>query len=194
MSASVGSEGSDPNLTPLLDLVLQLIMFFMITVNFVRVDQFDDSIRLPVATSAVAIDSSAEDWVFLNLGKDGQLKGALSTLVLDTAQKIKVFLMTEKANLERSARARGKVGDIKIVVILRADKDCKYGDVWKVLDSCQQAGFRYWQLRAMTRAAAIRLPQPDRWAWASPFMQEAIVVRGEPCESQRATWPVLTLA
>ena len=53
MSASVGSEGADPNLTPLLDLVLQLIMFFMITVNFVRTDQFDDAIKLPVATSAM---------------------------------------------------------------------------------------------------------------------------------------------
>ena len=40
MSASV-DETLDVNLTPLLDLVLQLIMFFMITVNFVRVDQFD---------------------------------------------------------------------------------------------------------------------------------------------------------
>jgi biopolymer transport protein ExbD len=167
MSASVGSEGSDPNLTPLLDLVLQLIMFFMITVNFVRVDQFDDSIQLPVAQSAVAIDSAAEDWIFLNLGADGKLKGVLSTFVLDTPEKIKVHLMQEKTNLERSARARGKTGDIKIVIILRADKNCKYGDVWKVLDSCQRAGFKYWQLRAMTRAAALRLPQP-RWIAYSP--------------------------
>src|SRR5438270_13113289 len=108
MSASVGSEGADPNLTPLLDLVLQLIMFFMITVNFVRVDQFDDAIKLPVATSAVAMDSSAEDLVFLNLDSTGKLVGTLSTLPLDTPEKIKVHLMQEKANLERSAKARGK--------------------------------------------------------------------------------------
>jgi biopolymer transport protein ExbD len=152
MSAAVGSEGADPNLTPLLDLVLQLIMFFMITVNFVRVDQFDDSIKLPVATSAVAIDSKAEDWIFLNLSADGKLVGTLSTFTLDSPEKIKVHLMGEKQVLERSAKARGKTGEIKIVIILRADKNCRYGDVWKVLDSCQRAGFRYWQLRAMTRA------------------------------------------
>ena len=36
MSASAEGNETDPNLTPLLDVVLQLIMFFMITVNFVR--------------------------------------------------------------------------------------------------------------------------------------------------------------
>ena len=151
MSASVGSEGSDPNLTPLLDLVLQLIMFFMITVNFVRADQFDDAIKLPVATSALALEPGSDDLIFLNLFADGKLAGALSGAGLDTPEKLKVHLMNEKANLERAARARGVTGDVKIVIILRAHKDCKYADIWQVLDSCQRAGFKYWQLRAKTR-------------------------------------------
>jgi biopolymer transport protein ExbD len=150
MSASVDSEGLDVNLTPLLDLVLQLIMFFMITVNFVRVDQFDDTIKLPVASQAIPLDNSAEDWVFLNLNGNGQLVGALSTFVLDTPEKLKVHLMREKESLERAARARGKTGEIKIIVILRADKNCKYTDVWSCLHSCQRAGFKHWQLRVMT--------------------------------------------
>ena len=170
MSASVGSEAADPNLTPLLDLVLQLIMFFMITVNFVRVDQFDDAIKLPVTTSAVAMDATAEDWVFLNLDANGKLVGTLSTFVLDTPERIKVHLMGEKAALERSAKARGKAGEIKIYIILRADKACKYGDVWKVLDSCQRAGFRFWQLRAMTKSAALRVPDRPWLAWARDAM------------------------
>ena len=152
MSASVGSEGSDPNLTPLLDLVLQLIMFFMITVNFVRVDQFDDAIALPVASSAIPIDNTAEEWIFLNLDRSGKLVGALSTFILDTPEKVKVHLMREKDSLERAARARGKTGDPKVVVILRADRNCRYRDVWQVLDSCQRAGFKHWQLRVMTQA------------------------------------------
>jgi biopolymer transport protein ExbD len=167
MSASVGSEGADPNLTPLLDLVLQLIMFFMITINFVRADQFDDAIKLPVAESAVALEPGAEDLIFLNLSSDGKLAGTLSGVGLDTAEKIKVHLMNEKTNLERSARARGKTGEIKIVIILRADKGCKYADVWKVLDSCQRAGFKYWQLRAMTRAASLRIRDHEWLAFAA---------------------------
>ena len=150
MSASVDSEGLDVNLTPLLDLVLQLIMFFMITVNFVRVDQFDGSIQLPLASQAVPIDNSAEDWVFLNLDSEGKLVGTLSTFVLDTPQKLKVHLQREKESLERIAQDQGKTGEIKIVVILRADRKCKNSDVWTVLNSCQLAGFKHWQLRVMT--------------------------------------------
>src|SRR5438309_4410504 len=104
MSASVGSEELDINLTPLLDLVLQLIMFFMITVNFVRVDQFDNAITLPMASQAVPLDNTAEDWIFLNLDGGGKLVGTLSTFVLDTPQKLKVHLMREKESLERIAR------------------------------------------------------------------------------------------
>src|SRR5437764_9511430 len=105
MSASVDGEGLDVNLTPLLDLVLQLIMFFMITINFVRVDQFDTAIELPMASQAVPLDNTAEDWIFLNLNGNGQLVGALSTFTLDTPEKLKVHLMREKESLERSARA-----------------------------------------------------------------------------------------
>jgi len=151
MSANVGGDGVDINLTPLLDLVLQLIMFFMITVNFVRVEQFDDAIRLPVAEKAVPLDKGAEDFVFLNLDRNGQLVGTLSNMMLDTPEKLKVFLMREKESIERSARAKGKVGEVKIVVVLRADKDSSYRDVWDKLDSCQRAGFKQVQLRVMTK-------------------------------------------
>jgi biopolymer transport protein ExbD len=153
MAAAVDSEGVDVNLTPLLDLVLQLIMFFLITVNFVRVDQFDDSISLPMASQALPIES-AEDLVFLNLNGGGQLVGTLSTFVLDTPEKLKVHLMREKESIERAAREKGKTGEVKIVVILRADKNCKYSDVWSVLSSCQRAGFKYWQLRVMSGPGA----------------------------------------
>jgi biopolymer transport protein ExbD len=152
VSASVESEGLDINLTPLLDLVLQLIMFFMITVNFVRVDQFADDITLPSASNAVPIDNSAEDWIFLNLDANGKLVGTMSTLVLDTTAKLSIHLKRERESLERAARANGKTGEIKIWVILRADKNCKYGDVWAVLNACQRAGYKHWQLRVMTGA------------------------------------------
>lgn len=153
MSASAGSEGTDPNLTPLLDLVLQLIMFFMITVNFVRVDQFSDEIKLPVAQNATPLDNTAEEFLFLNLNQKGTLVGTLSNFALDTPGKLKVFLSREKVELERASRDKGNKGQPKIVIVLRADMECRYEDVWSVLDSCKQAGFVHWQLRVMTKPA-----------------------------------------
>src|SRR6184192_2508579 len=98
MSANVGSEGADPNLVPLLDLVLQLIMFFMITVNFVRVEQFNDEVKLPVVQNAVVMDKTADRYVFLSMNKDGKLVG--SAAGRDTFSKLKAFLQEEKARIE----------------------------------------------------------------------------------------------
>ena len=153
MAASAGADEIDVNLTPLLDLVLQLIMFFMITVNFVAADQFDENVSLPVAQSAVKVEATAEKWVFLNLDSKGKLVGTLANLPLDTPAKVKAYLVREKEVLEREARAAGQKSDLKMVVVLRADKNCRYRDVWQVVDSCQRAGFRRWQLRVMTKPA-----------------------------------------
>ncbi len=149
MSASVGGDELDVNLTPLLDLVLQLIMFFMITVNFVRVDQFDDSISLPMASESVPLDNTAEEWIFLNLDGAGRLVGSLGSQALDTPEKLKVHLIRERESHEAAAKERGVVGEVKIVIILRADKSTKYGEVWSCLSSCQRAGFKHWQLRVL---------------------------------------------
>ena len=152
MATSADSEGLEINLTPLLDLVLQLIMFFIITVNFVRTDQFDESITLPMLTSAaMPLDNAAEKWVFLNLNYEGKLIGVVENYEIDTPGKLKAYLEQKRKKLEEDAEEKGKVGEIRIVVILRADKRCKFEEVYTCLDSCQRAGFRYWQLRVMTQ-------------------------------------------
>ncbi len=151
MSGNVDGGGCDVNLTPLLDLVLQLIMFFMITVNFVRVDQFDDSIHLPVATNASPLDQTAEEFIFLNLNGKGELVGNLANLSLDTPGKLRGHLFDEKKALERVAANRGLKTAPKVVIVLRADQEVRYSKVWEVLDSCKQASFIHWQLRVMTK-------------------------------------------
>jgi len=152
VAAAVDNEALDVNLTPLLDLVLQLIMFFMVTINFVRADQFDESISLPLATQAVPLQNDAEDWIFLNLDGEGRLIGTLKNYDLSTPQKLKAYLVFQKENLEIAARGLGKTGEIRIIIILRADKRCKYSEVWTVLHSCQMAGFKHWQLRVLKQA------------------------------------------
>jgi biopolymer transport protein ExbD len=154
MAAPVGGKDVDVNLVPLLDLVLQLIMFFLVTVNFVRVDQFDPSIVLPVAQYAVPLANSTEEPIILNLDPDGKPGGNRKNIDLDTPEKLKAHLLLEKMEKERFARSQGRQGEVKIVVVLRAHKDCRYQKIWEVIDSCQRAGFRRWQLRVMTRSTA----------------------------------------
>ena len=51
MSAPGGGESAEPNLTPILDMVFQLITFFMLVMNF-KAAELDLSLQLPVLTSA----------------------------------------------------------------------------------------------------------------------------------------------
>jgi biopolymer transport protein ExbD len=51
MSGSVGSDKLDPNLTPILDMVFQLITFFMLVINF-KAAELDLTLKLPVLGSA----------------------------------------------------------------------------------------------------------------------------------------------
>src|SRR5947208_5637956 len=51
---SGGGNNMDLNLTPLLDVVMQLVMFFMMCVNFVT-DQVNQNVLLPRSASAQEI-------------------------------------------------------------------------------------------------------------------------------------------
>src|SRR5436190_1151310 len=49
--SAMSQEGTEPNLTPILDMVFQLITFFMLVINF-KSASMDLSLRLPVVGSA----------------------------------------------------------------------------------------------------------------------------------------------
>ena len=148
MSNDHGREAGEPNLIPLLDLVFQLIMFFMITVNFVRTEQLSEDVGLPVAQSAVPLDRSAHNYVFLNMNRNGKLLVGSGDDV-STPGKLRVYVDREKRKLEREAHERGFKGEVKVVVVLRADKEATYKDIWEALDSCTKAGYQRWQLRVL---------------------------------------------
>ena len=61
----------DPNLTPLLDLVLQILMFFMVTVNFAQdQQQVSGNVVLPDSETARPLSQAKDrDPIFLNLLK-----------------------------------------------------------------------------------------------------------------------------
>jgi biopolymer transport protein ExbD len=141
---SGGSSNPDINLTPLLDLVFQLIMFFMITVNFVQAESSNEDVLLPVAQAASALDQGAEDYIFLNLNKEGKLVGFKRELNNDA--KLRAYLQKEHNDRDRIAREKGRPG-ANIVVVLRAHRDARYYQVWHVLDMCSKAGYDRWQMR-----------------------------------------------
>jgi biopolymer transport protein ExbD len=65
----------EPNLVPLLDLVLQLVMFFMACTNFAR-ENISEAIKLPLSQSARPLEDEElrQTRVFLNVEDTGDVR------------------------------------------------------------------------------------------------------------------------
>ncbi|MBL8824723.1 MAG: biopolymer transporter ExbD [Planctomycetia bacterium] len=67
MAVSVDSNEMEINLTPLLDLVLQLIMFFLACINFAA-EQVSGNVQLPLSSSAQEIQPKTEqEYIMINI-------------------------------------------------------------------------------------------------------------------------------
>ena len=88
MSHGTGGDSahSEPNLTPLLDVVLQLLMFFMMCVNFVN-EQVNEDIRLPKSQAVKPMDKADTDVLFINL-KPFSFKDFQDRLPYDTLLRV----------------------------------------------------------------------------------------------------------
>jgi biopolymer transport protein ExbD len=137
-----GDVSAEPNLTPLLDLVLQLVMFFMLVANFVM-DELSDKIHLPLASQAKPLTAKDQNIMYLNVNREGKVL-ALHRDPMASPDEIRTFMnQFAKTHVLGEAKARELV-----TIIIRADKDSRFRDVFKVMSSVKAAGFRKVQLRA----------------------------------------------
>lgn len=144
--AQVGGDGSqcEPNLIPLLDLVLQLVMFFIMVSNFAAQENNAD-VSLPASTSARAPDPGETDLIYLNLNDKGALMVTGQEPLANLAQ-IKYFLMSEYSTAKRTAESKGQK-TVTTVVVIRADKNSDFKPIYEILREAKTAGFSKWQLR-----------------------------------------------
>src|SRR5262245_55734238 len=82
---------AEPNLVPLLDLVLQLVMFFMMCANFVM-EENDQSIKLPHSQQAKPLADTGPDVVHLGVTRDGHVTVVGRPHPLITDDELFVFL------------------------------------------------------------------------------------------------------
>jgi biopolymer transport protein ExbD len=136
----------NPNLTPLLDVVLQLITFFMMLIHFgTRLEASTFAVRLPLAPAALPGADLSLDRLTVGLDAQGRLLVEDGALEGDAAEK----WWSGQAALRRGGREllRGPPGDeIPTVVIVRADRRASYGAVRRALAAAQQRGFAHFSL------------------------------------------------
>jgi len=133
------------NLTPLLDVVLQLITFFMMLIHFgTRLEGSTRVVKLPVAPAALPGADLALDRLTVSVDDRGRLLAAGKALEGAAAEA----WWSEQAALRRGGReALGAPADeLPTVVIVRADRRASYGAVRRTLGSAQQRGFAHFSL------------------------------------------------
>jgi biopolymer transport protein ExbD len=154
MSASTSADKAEPNLTPLLDVVFQLITFFMLVINFSN-ENYDARVRLPVAGSARPIEegekAAAEDRLVLNVDRQGHLLMTGRVLTSTQArQEIKHQADLVKLNARAAGLKPDPSGGLPTTIVLRADRDTPFSSLYSLITACQDNGFRKFALKAMS--------------------------------------------
>jgi biopolymer transport protein ExbD len=149
-ASAMSSERVEPNLTPILDMVFQLITFFMLVVSF-KSAALDLRLRLPVIGSARPVDTAgSNELLVLNVDADGRVivyGEAKSDLKHYIQQEAQASLL-----LARQTRRDIQAGDeLPTTVVIRADRDTPFQLLNRVLVVCQENGYRKFALKATTK-------------------------------------------
>ena len=128
------------NLTPLLDVVLQLITFFMILINFgSKIEGASASIKLPTAPAALPGADLGLDRLVVSVDPKGRLiadggirdEGPNAAWWSEEARKRQAGLAALGSGAE----------ELPTLVVVRADKAASFGAVRGLLATAQEAGF-----------------------------------------------------
>ena len=140
ITARKGTDISgDCDMTPMIDMTFQLIIFLMLIVNFTEVDQ-NALVKLPSSELAKPADKPLDKPITLNVLKDGS--------VIVGGQQVHIEGL--KALLDREADAliaEGKQAG-EATIIIRGHGDAPTGKVQDVIKACQEARFEKFALRA----------------------------------------------
>ena len=148
MSHGGGDEtrACEPNLTPLLDLVLQILMFFMVTVNFAT-EQTQADVELPNSQTARPLPTQGtKDPLYVNLRLS---EATRKPVVIVVGVQAEMSQADARRWIQKQYDDLGRFGEVKNPVIIRADKRADYSEVFQLLQSCSDAGFRNLKVRAM---------------------------------------------
>ncbi|MEZ0574766.1 ExbD/TolR family protein [Halodesulfovibrio aestuarii] len=119
-SLRLRNKQTELNMTPLIDMVFILLIFFIVTTSFVK--EAGVEINRPMANTAVTNESTSlvigitqsnEVWIEGKIYDVRSIRGYMNRFLAETPEG---------------------------AVVIAADKECKSGLLIKVLDACREAG------------------------------------------------------
>jgi biopolymer transport protein ExbD len=128
------------DLTPMIDVVFQLLIFFMLLLSFDEAEQ-DQRVTLPVSELARPPDTAYVDPLTIHITRVGTILFAGEELA--SLDQLQSALRRETQIIQNYEKKR--VEDATIII--RADRDAKTGIVQEVIQASQKLGFRKFALR-----------------------------------------------
>ncbi len=130
----------NPDMTPLIDCTFQLIIFFMLTLNFSS-DEQSELIRLPSSELAKPSEGALETPIIVQVLASG--------MVLFGGDQMEPVALEIPLRQEREVIKNVLRRDLNnATIVIRADRDVPAGIVQEVIQVCQQTDFEKFALRA----------------------------------------------
>ena len=132
-------ENTSINMTPMIDVVFQLLLFFMLTSSMIRPNKIE--LDLPESSSGVRSDNPET----IEVGY--RIEAGMPQITLNGVR------MADLAFLAVRMKALGQP-DKTPEVVVRIDKTVPYQDVISVMDTIRDSGFPKFSLHTMSPSTA----------------------------------------
>lgn len=139
LKSKFGAKAAEGDMTSMIDMVFQLIIFFMVLINFSQDDQ-NQAIKLPTSELARPAETPLENPIVLNLAFNGKIYLGAETATIAGLRP----LLELEANVLKSNGKSAKDAN----VIIRADGNTSGGLVQELIKKCQESGYEKFALRA----------------------------------------------
>ncbi|WP_010586509.1 ExbD/TolR family protein [Schlesneria paludicola] len=144
---------TEPDMTPMIDIVFQLLTFFMIAINFENT-KADERVKLPKDALAKPPVVKPEHELVLNYGyqRDPQTGSRIKPFpeIFYNERYVEVGRISKDLETERRVMEQLHGPDVikDVTVLIRADSEIPTGLVQELIKRCQDAGFSKFSLRA----------------------------------------------
>ena len=149
-----GGNVADADMTPMIDMVFQLVAFFMIVTNFDQ-QQADERVKLPIDPLAAPREDLRKYEVTVNIGFVRDATGQIISepLVMGSpVGDIPVLQYGQTQLKQEAAIAKAQGGEERVretSIAIRADSEVPTGMVQELIKLSQEAGFGKFSLKAM---------------------------------------------
>jgi biopolymer transport protein ExbD len=138
LSKNLHTASAEADLTPMIDMVFQLVAFFMVLLNFSQSEQ-NDKVILPESELAKPVDAPIEYPIILHLTNEGTVVVGGDEISIEA---LRTRLAPEVDLLKLDGKSAQDAN-----IIIRGHENVAGGRVQDLINKCQEVGFEKFALR-----------------------------------------------